>query len=124
MSAKRGGRISTIAVGIALSGAMALGLAPAATAASPGLDSAATSGTSLGAEFLVGGTAPNCIQARQKKGITSTTVYVTNRCKRHYKIKLIMSRGRDSRCFRIAPRQTRSHKSYGTRPTLSRIDRC
>lgn len=69
-------------------------------------------------------TAPKCIHDKEKKGTVYTTVWATNKCKRNYRIQLIMARGADSRCFSIAPGQTRSHESRGASPYLDRIVLC
>ncbi|MBB5159064.1 hypothetical protein [Saccharopolyspora phatthalungensis] len=69
-------------------------------------------------------TAPKCMLDKEKKGTIYTTVWVTNTCKRNYRIQLIMARGADSRCFSITPGQTRSHKSRGASPYLDRIILC
>ncbi|QIZ39116.1 hypothetical protein [Saccharopolyspora sp. ASAGF58] len=69
-------------------------------------------------------TAPKCMLDKEKKGKIYTTVWVTNSCKRNYRVQLIMARGADSRCFSITPGQTRSHTSRGISPYLDRIILC
>ena len=69
-------------------------------------------------------TAPKCMHDKESKGKVYTTVWVTNKCKRNYRIKLIMARGADSRCFSIAPGQTRKHESRGVSSYLDRIVLC
>ncbi|WP_243795331.1 hypothetical protein [Saccharopolyspora gloriosae] len=68
--------------------------------------------------------APTCLTDREKKGKVYTTVWITNKCKKIYRVKLIMARGADSRCFSIEPGQTRSHKSRGVSPYLERVSLC
>lgn len=100
-------------VGLAAAGATMLGVVPTA------------SGASLGeGEFAAAGRAPNCIVDKEDKGKVYTTVWVTNKCTRIYRVKLIMARGADSRCFSIEPGQTRSHTSRGVSPYLDRIETC
>lgn len=115
MSGNATRRISAIAVGLAVSGVTALGMVPAANAAAPSNGSAAAAMET---------TAPKCITDREDKGRVYTTVWVTNKCQRNYRVKLIMARGADSRCFSLEPGQTRSSKSRGVSPYLDRIILC
>jgi hypothetical protein len=115
MSTSRTRRISTIAAGLVISGATLLGAVPAAQAAT-----ASTGDTVQPRET----TAPKCITDREDKGTIYTKVWVTNRCKRNYRVKLIMARGADSRCFSLIPGQTRLHESRGASPYLDRITLC
>ncbi|PRW64881.1 hypothetical protein [Actinopolyspora mortivallis] len=110
-------RFSAALAALALSGITALGALPAATAA----PSAHSAETAVSAKET---TAPKCITDRQDKGKVYTTVWVTNECKRYYRIKLIMARGADSRCFSIRPGQTRKNVSRGISPYLDRIILC
>jgi hypothetical protein len=88
---------------------------PVAAAATPPAGAAASS---------VLGNAPSCISDRQSKHLSYTDVWVTDHCKRSYKIKIIMAHGKDSRCFPIQPGQTRKHRSYGAHPRIDKIVTC
>ncbi|WP_017977151.1 hypothetical protein [Actinopolyspora halophila] len=68
--------------------------------------------------------APGCVRVTQNKGIESTKVKFTNKCKKNQRVKAIMARGRDSRCISVAPKNTRSHVSYGARPYLNKVVSC
>lgn len=107
-------RIAAVGVGLAVSGVMAVGTVPVAVAATPAAGYIAPRDLR----------APNCITDREDKGTFYTTVWVTNHCRRYYRIKLVMARGADSRCFSISPGQTRSDRSRGASPYLDRIVLC
>lgn len=96
------------ATGFALLGAL-LGTAPAVASAEPAAAAAP---------------APQCVKATQDKGVESTTVKLTNNCKKQKRVKVVMDRGRDSRCITVNKGQTRTHKSHGARPNVNRLVAC
>ncbi|SDP19886.1 hypothetical protein SAMN04487905_102360 [Actinopolyspora xinjiangensis] len=108
-------RTTVLTAAMALAGLTALGALPATATTGE-----STEPTSASRDIH----APNCITDREDKGRFYTTVWVTNECKRYYRIKLIMARGADSRCFSIRPGQTRMNESRGLSPYLKRIILC
>ncbi|ASU79856.1 hypothetical protein CDG81_18090 [Actinopolyspora erythraea] len=117
MSTNRMRRTAVLTAAMALSGLTALGALPASAVTTESANDTFT-------RAAPDRTAPNCITDREDKGKIYTTVWVTNECKRYYRVKLIMARGADSRCFSLRPGQTRKSKSRGVSPYLERVVLC
>ncbi|SDJ69183.1 hypothetical protein SAMN04487820_101309 [Actinopolyspora mzabensis] len=117
MSINRMRRMSVLTAAMTLSALTTLGALPAGA-------STTEYANALPTNAAPDRTAPNCITDREDKGKVYTTVWVTNECKRYYRVKLIMARGADSRCFSIRPGQTRMSKSRGVSPYLERVVLC